>query len=56
MADLARKADLDDLRESVKSMPEKKVVRRIADDEVRLSTLDPASAEFKKLEKELGEK
>ena len=53
MADIARKADLDDLRESVKSMPEKKVVRRIADDEVRLSTLDPASAEFRKLADEL---
>lgn len=53
MAELARKADLDDLRERVKSMPEKKIVRRIADDEVRLSTLDPASDEFRKLADEL---
>lgn len=53
MAEIARKADLDDLRERVKSMPEKKIVRKIADDEVRLSTLDPSSDEFRKLADEL---
>lgn len=53
MADIARRAELDDLRERVKSMPEKKIVRKIADDEIRLSTMDRASEEFRKLSDEI---
>jgi hypothetical protein len=49
MAEIARKADLDDLRERVKDMPEAKVLRRIADDEVRLSTMDPSSEDARLL-------
>jgi hypothetical protein len=49
MEEIARLADLDDLRESVKGMPEKKVIRKLADDEVRLSTMDPASPEARDL-------
>lgn len=53
MAEIARLADLDDLRERVKLMPEKKVIRRLADDEIRLSTLDPMSSDAKKLADEI---
>lgn len=53
MADIARRADLDDLRDRVKSMPEKKAISLLADDKVRLSKLDPSSDEFKKLADEI---
>lgn len=53
MAEIARKADLDDLRERIKAMPEKKIVQKLVDEEVRLSTLDPASDEFRKLADEI---
>lgn len=49
MEEIARLADLDDLRERVKGMPDKKVIRKLADDEVRLSTMDPASPEARDL-------
>jgi hypothetical protein len=53
MADIARRADLDDLRDRVKSMPEKKTISLLVDDKVKLSKLDPSSEEFKKLADEI---
>ena len=47
--ELAKIAALDDLRKSVEKMPEKKIIRRLADDEIYLSTLDPSSDEAKNL-------
>ena len=47
--ELAKIAALDDLRKSVEKMPEKKIIRRLADDEIYLSTLDPSSDEAKTL-------
>ena len=53
MTDIARRADLDDLRDKVKSMPEKKTISLLVDDKVKLSKLDPSSEEFKKLADEI---
>lgn len=53
MAEIARAASLDDLRDSVSKMDSKKITRRIADDEVRLKTMDPTSDDAKKLAEEI---
>lgn len=53
MEEIAKMASLDDLRETVKNMSEPKVIRRIADDQIRLSTMDQSSKEAKDLADEL---